>query len=152
MGGIFRNSSSDWVLGYMGSLSHTTNTQAELIVLLQGLQIAEQRGLTSLEINTDLTEVIRVLNLGNQVFDSIISECRSIILRLRGTVVKHNYREKNRVNKDLFGRTTILTVPLVFANESFWADILGTVFARKITDRNIKCVRIFLHDIIFFFN
>lgn len=73
--------------------------------------------------------------------------------------MKHNYREKNRVaylmankgaNKDLFGRTTILTVPLVFANESFWVDILGTVFARKIMDCNIKGVRIFLHDIIFF--
>lgn len=39
---IFKNSSGDWILGYIGSLPHTSNTHVELITLLQGLRIAEQ--------------------------------------------------------------------------------------------------------------
>ncbi|XP_070002723.1 uncharacterized protein [Nicotiana sylvestris] len=56
VGGVFRNSSGNWVLGFLGSLPDTTNTQAELLAVLKGLQIADQRGFIPLEINTDSTE------------------------------------------------------------------------------------------------
>lgn len=75
--GVFRNASENWILGYMGSIQYTTNTQAELLALLKGLQIAEERQFTPLEINTDSTEVIRMLINGNLYFDSLIHECRN---------------------------------------------------------------------------
>lgn len=87
-----------------------------------------------------------MLKMGNYVYNFIISECRSIIQRVRGTVVKHSYREKNTVadplakegaKKDLFGRTIILVIPAVFANEAFWVDILGTVFSKNILECSI---------------
>lgn len=68
----------------------------------------------------------------------------SITLRLGDMLVKHNYRDMNKVanlmanegaEKNLFGRTTVL---LVFANEAFRADILGIVFPRNILDYNIN--------------
>ncbi|XP_019251153.1 PREDICTED: uncharacterized protein LOC109230076 [Nicotiana attenuata] len=59
VGGVFRNTSGNWILGYIGSVQHTTNTQAELLVILKVLQIAEERQLTPLEINTDSTKVNR---------------------------------------------------------------------------------------------
>lgn len=107
----------------MGSMQHSTNTQAELFAVLRGWQLADERGLTPLEINTDSTEVTRMLNNGNHVFDSVIFECRSIILRPRDIVVKHNYRETNKVadllanegaKKDFFDRLYVIAVPPVF--------------------------------------
>lgn len=53
IGGVFRTSSGDWIIGFMENMFHTTNTLKEMIALLRGLQIAEQRGLTPLEIVTD---------------------------------------------------------------------------------------------------
>lgn len=85
-------------MGFMGSIQHTTNTQAELLAMLRRLQIAEERQFSPLEIKTDSTEVIRMLNNENHVFDSIIFECRSIILRLGDVVVKHSYKEMNKVD------------------------------------------------------
>ncbi|XP_070045278.1 uncharacterized protein [Nicotiana tomentosiformis] len=123
-GGVFNG---NLVLEFMGSMPHTTNTQAELLAVLQGLQIEKQRGFTPLK--------------------STQTQQRSIILILRDVVVKHNYMKTNKVanlmakeaaNKDFFGRTTTMIVPPVFANEVFWADILGTVFPRKILDCNIN--------------
>lgn len=63
--------------------------------------------------------------------------------------MKHSSRETNKVadlmanegaKKYFFGRTTIVTVPPVFANKAFWADILGIIFSRKILDCNINSV------------
>ncbi|XP_075079940.1 uncharacterized protein LOC142165243 [Nicotiana tabacum] len=146
LGGIFRNASGNWVLGYMGSIQYTTNTQAELLAVLKGLQIAEERQFTPLEINTDSTEVIRMLINGNLHFDSFIHECRSIVQRLGVVVVKHSYRETNKVadmlakegtNRNFLEDVFVTTVPPVFVNHLFWADIAGTVFERQIIDCNI---------------
>lgn len=112
----------------MGSMQHTTNTQAELLVVLRGLQIAEEIGLTLLEINTDFTEVIKMLNNENHVFDSVNFECKSIILRLEDVVVKYSYRETNKAadllakkgaKKEFFDRLYLTTVHSVFANHAF---------------------------------
>ena len=61
-------------------------------------------------------------------------------------MVKHSYRETNRVantlakegtNRNFFEDIFVTTVPLVFVKHVFWADIVGTVFERQIMDCNI---------------
>ncbi|XP_075092242.1 uncharacterized protein LOC142172509 [Nicotiana tabacum] len=146
LGGVFRNASGNWILSYMGSIQHTTNTHAELLAILKGLQIAEERQLTPLKINTDSNEVIRMLINRNLLFDSLIHECRSIVQRLGVVVVKHSYKETNKVadllakegtNKNLFEDIFVTAVPSVYVTHVFWADIAGTVFKRQIMDYNI---------------
>ncbi|OIT21512.1 hypothetical protein A4A49_64036, partial [Nicotiana attenuata] len=146
VGGAFRNAGGNWMLGYMRSIQHTTNTQAKLLALLKGLQIVEERQLTPLEINTDSTEVIRMLINGNLIFDSIIFECRSIVQRLGDVVVKHSFREMNKVadllakegaKKDFFYTIFVTAVPPVFATHVFCADIVGTAFSRQVLECNI---------------
>ncbi|OIT03043.1 hypothetical protein A4A49_57579, partial [Nicotiana attenuata] len=69
--------------------------------------------------------------------------------RMDKVTVRHTYREHNKVadvlakeaTKSCFlGRTSILAVPLMFANDIFWADILETKVVRKFLACNINTV------------
>ncbi|OIT28226.1 hypothetical protein A4A49_55043 [Nicotiana attenuata] len=131
------------------NISHTTNTRAELQALLRGLQLAEQNNLPPLEINTDSSETINMLLNGSLIYDPLICECRSLIHRMDSVVVKHLYREQNRVAdalakeaaKEIFlNKSRILSVPPMFVNDIFWADILGTELVRSFVDYNINTI------------
>ncbi|OIT21853.1 hypothetical protein A4A49_56369, partial [Nicotiana attenuata] len=117
--------------------------------LLKGHQLAEQNNLVPLEINTDSAEIIQILITGNLIYDPIICECRSLICRMDRVVVKHAYREQNRVadalakkaTKAIFlNRLSILAVPPIFANDVFWADILGIDSVRFFVGCNMKTI------------
>lgn len=66
-------------------------------------------------------------------------------------MIKHNYKERNRVadllakgaKKEVFGRLAMLLVPPVFVNETFWTDILGTIFPKHV----LKCNSNSLHTL-----
>ncbi|OIT22083.1 hypothetical protein A4A49_65484, partial [Nicotiana attenuata] len=151
--GVFRNHNGDRILGYMDNVPHTTNTRVELQALLRGLQLAEQNNLAPLEINTDSYETINMILNGSLIYDPLICECRSLIHRMDSVVVKHIYREQNRVadtlakeaTKEMFlNKFRILSVPLMFVNDIFWADILGTELVRSFVGCNINKI---LHNI-----
>ncbi|XP_019244379.1 PREDICTED: uncharacterized protein LOC109224248 [Nicotiana attenuata] len=101
IGGVFRTNNEDWVQGYMENMPHTTNIVTELTTLLKGLQIAERNGWIPLEVATDSTEVIRLLIIGNITYDPIICECKLLIQRMTRVVVRHSYKEQNRVTDAL---------------------------------------------------
>ncbi|OIS99919.1 hypothetical protein A4A49_59953, partial [Nicotiana attenuata] len=69
--------------------------------------------------------------------------------RMEKVMVRHTYREQNRVadalakeaaNSSFLGRTIILAVPPMFSNDVFWADILGTELVRNFWSCNIDTV------------
>ncbi|OIT25402.1 hypothetical protein A4A49_56186, partial [Nicotiana attenuata] len=69
--------------------------------------------------------------------------------RMDRAVVKHTYREQNRVTDALakeatkttfLNRSSILAVPSMFANDAFWADILGTDFVRIFVGCNMEII------------
>ncbi|OIT30140.1 putative ribonuclease h protein, partial [Nicotiana attenuata] len=96
IGGIFRNHNGDWILGYMENIPHTSILEAEFRALIKGLQLAEQNNLLPLHIDTDSAEIIGMLE-GNLIFDPLICECRLLIQRMGRVVVRHAFREQNRV-------------------------------------------------------
>ncbi|OIT27270.1 hypothetical protein A4A49_57156, partial [Nicotiana attenuata] len=68
------------------------------------------------------------------------------IQRMDSVVVRHSYMEQNRVTDALateaakskfLGRTTMLAVSPMFANDVFWTDILGTEVTRHFLACNI---------------
>ncbi|XP_070008531.1 uncharacterized protein [Nicotiana sylvestris] len=149
LGGVIRNHNGDWILGYMDNISHTTNTRAEVQALIRGLKLVEQNNLAPLEINTDSAETINMLLNGNLIYDPLICELRSIILRMDNVVVRHIYREQNRVAdalskeaaKEIFlNKSKILPVPPMFVNDVFWADILGIELVRSFVGCNINTI------------
>nr|XP_009772061.1 PREDICTED: uncharacterized protein LOC104222525 [Nicotiana sylvestris] len=75
-GGVIRDSNGNWIVGYTGSLKHTTSLHMELMGLLQGLRLAHLRQLTPSEVVVDAKELVdpRVTHTyreQNQVVDSM---------------------------------------------------------------------------------
>ncbi|XP_070039961.1 uncharacterized protein [Nicotiana tomentosiformis] len=133
----------------MENIPHTTNSMVELKSLLKGLQLAEQNGWIPLDINTDSPEIIQMLLTGNLTYDPMICECRLLMQRMDKVVVRHTYREQNRVadvlakeaaKPSFLGRFSLLVVPPMFANDIFCAVILGTEVVRKFLACNIDTV------------
>ncbi|OIS95740.1 hypothetical protein A4A49_03511 [Nicotiana attenuata] len=87
-----------------------------------------------------------MMESGHLPYKPIISECRLLMARPGNLVISHIYTEQNRVadllakegaKKKLFDKPRILVVPPMFANDTVWADILGTTFDRKTAECNI---------------
>ncbi|XP_019252804.1 PREDICTED: uncharacterized protein LOC109231610 [Nicotiana attenuata] len=154
IGGIFRNHNGDWILGYMENIPYTSILEAEFRALIKGLQLAEQNNLLPLHIDTDSVEIIGMLTEGNLIFDPLICECRLLIQRMGRVVVRHAFREQNRVadalakeavKKTFWNRSVVLAVPPVFVNDIVWVDTLGTELPRLFLGCNI--VDTILHNI-----
>ncbi|OIT03985.1 hypothetical protein A4A49_64319, partial [Nicotiana attenuata] len=71
------------------------------------------------------------------------------IQRMGSVIVRHSYREQNRVadalakeaaKKNFLNKILLLAVPTVFANDVFWADTLGTELPRIFLGCNIDTI------------
>ncbi|KAG5589512.1 hypothetical protein H5410_040026 [Solanum commersonii] len=110
----------------------------------------KDNNLIPLDISTNLIEVTNFINNDHKSYKSIIRECGSSLMKLlEDPKLSYTYRENNKVanllakegaKKQLFDRTRILQVPLMFTNEAVWADILGTAFTREILIHNCNLI------------
>ncbi|XP_019240701.1 PREDICTED: uncharacterized protein LOC109221883 [Nicotiana attenuata] len=97
IGGVFRNHSGDWLMGFAGSTAAPTITERELMGLLRGLQMAIHLKLHPLEIYVDSLEVINILYDTRTECSHLITDCRSLLHQLYDPPVKHTYMEQNIV-------------------------------------------------------
>ncbi|KAM3265309.1 hypothetical protein P3L10_002303 [Capsicum annuum] len=61
LGGTFKNTNGDWVLGYYQYIPHTTPTMAEIFAIRAGLLIAKEHNLRAFEIKIDSSAAITIL-------------------------------------------------------------------------------------------
>ncbi|XP_019233871.1 PREDICTED: uncharacterized protein LOC109214408 [Nicotiana attenuata] len=97
LGEAFRNSKGDWIVGYSKSIQAISPTHAELLALLEGLQIAKEMNFLNMEIETDCTNVIKLIYEDSTNFSNIVSECRWLMHQLKLPHLKHNFREENEM-------------------------------------------------------
>ncbi|XP_070029924.1 uncharacterized protein LOC142161974 [Nicotiana tabacum] len=97
IGGLFRNSNGDWIIGYHKAIHASSSIHAELLALLEGLRIAMEFNDTNMEIETDSTDVIKLMHEDCTNFHNIIFECRWLMHQLRLPILKHNFTEGNEV-------------------------------------------------------
>ncbi|XP_019235877.1 PREDICTED: uncharacterized protein LOC109216198 [Nicotiana attenuata] len=97
IGGSFRNRNGDWILGYQKMTHAASPLHAELFALLEGLKIALDFKDTNMEIETDSTDVVKLLYEEGTNFQNVILECRWLMHRLKLPVLKHSFREGNEV-------------------------------------------------------
>ncbi|OIT35939.1 hypothetical protein A4A49_59493, partial [Nicotiana attenuata] len=71
------------------------------------------------------------------------------IQRMGSVLVRHTYREQNRVadalakeaTKEIFlNKSMTLSVPPMFVNDVFWANILGTELVRSFMGCNLNTI------------
>ncbi|OIT39804.1 hypothetical protein A4A49_62788, partial [Nicotiana attenuata] len=97
MGGVFRNDRGDWLFGFQHSKPSSSPLQSELEALKLGLSIALKYGFSPLIVETDATELIRILHSNAMPYTSIITNCRWLMLQLKHPKITHNFREGNKV-------------------------------------------------------
>jgi len=96
LGGIFRNAKGSWVVGF-AKLTHANGSLgAELKALREGLRTEKEWNLFPLEIETDCSEVIQAIQVGNKLFNKIINDCKSLIHQQRVTL-QHTFRQGNMI-------------------------------------------------------
>nr|XP_033517676.1 uncharacterized protein LOC117281929 [Nicotiana tomentosiformis] len=143
LGGVIRNSSGGWVVDFNNFTHAATPIQAELLALQQGLQLACDLQLWPLEKETDSTDVLQCLEHGYPTYNTIICECSWLMLQLKQVVVRHSFRQANRVSHVLAkeaSKVSSLNHALRFAalphflEAQFLEDKGGKYFIRFISD------------------
>jgi ribonuclease HI len=97
-GGVIRNHLGDWVGGFSRAIGVTTNVQAELRALKDGLNLAIDLGILNLEIEMDslvAVQCVNSLSTPNAFLSTIVIDCRSLMERIENCSLKHIFREAN---------------------------------------------------------
>ncbi|KAM3380383.1 hypothetical protein P3S68_005956 [Capsicum galapagoense] len=129
LGGVFRNSSGKWIMGFTAHALAKDIFYHKLQDLFVGLQLALLHNLRPLEINIDAEQIIKFFTNteSNPNNSALLADCRSLLLRMGSPPLIHIYREQNRLTDSLARRaiTTALPSSLAFISPvmfitTFW--------------------------------
>ncbi|XP_070002536.1 uncharacterized protein [Nicotiana sylvestris] len=84
-------------MGFSKSSYTTCSLQAALLALEQGLKLAVEMPYAAIEIESDSTDIIKMLMDENASTNACLLNCRSLMHRLKSPVTRHNFREGNAV-------------------------------------------------------
>nr|XP_016483296.1 PREDICTED: uncharacterized protein LOC107804005 [Nicotiana tabacum] len=104
IGGVARNNTGSWILGFHMKVPTLSATQVELQALRECLQVIMQRNLMLVEIETDASENINMIDNDHPTYTKLIYECRWLMQQIRRTgkvVLRHSFRQGNRVEHAL---------------------------------------------------
>lgn len=114
LGGVFRNSNGDWILGYAQALTKVSNVQAELLAIREGLRIAVDNQVQHLVVETDsqIASDLLKTNLSNKL-TFIVLDYRYLIQKISPVILQHSYGKGNKVANYLAASGRTLTSPLL---------------------------------------
>ena len=97
-GGLLRNSNGSWIHGFYRHLGHCSILKAEAWAVLEGVRMAELRGVEKLEIESDSSLVVKAVNDPESSPVEIFGIVRNICVILENFAdwkFKHIWREAN---------------------------------------------------------
>ena len=97
-GGIIKNSNGDWRGGYALKLTNVPPSIAELIAIIQGLQICRNRSYKKIHIWTNSLEAVNLLMRGclaTHPFKEVIDEARLLFGCDWQVILTHRQRDEN---------------------------------------------------------
>ncbi|KAH7840255.1 hypothetical protein Vadar_014796 [Vaccinium darrowii] len=102
-GGVIRDESGSWKMGFYGRLADCSSSVAEVQGIYRGLQIIKEHGFCDVEIETDLQSAVKQIKDGHRVKErtrKIVEECRVILGRTR-CKLKHIGNKANKVADEM---------------------------------------------------
>lgn len=75
-GGVIRNFSGLWIIGFMGSVQNTSPLATEMLALFHGLCIAQLHNIQPLQIEMDALAVIQLLCNPHANESNLLFDCR----------------------------------------------------------------------------
>lgn len=91
-GGVFRDHSGDWMLGYTRHIGYATNSIAEAWAIRDGLQVATQKKFSHILVESDSQTIINLLTNGISdlhILSPIILDCRVLMQQIPQVKFKH---------------------------------------------------------------
>ena len=99
-GGVLRSHRGDWIKGFAANFGVCSSMKAELLALLQGLQLARNLGISRLEVHMDSKVVVDTLTgttKSNQLYYFTLKHCKALLHDSSWSIKLHHcYRESNR--------------------------------------------------------
>lgn len=121
IGRVIRNDLGAWILGFYNRNNGRNHTTTELEALHYGLTIASSHNFIPLEIGTDSLEIMILLDSLYPTYASTVSSSRSILRMLGNPVVRHSFRQENKI-ADILSRLgsklTITSNPIILLSLS----------------------------------
>ncbi|CAL1407561.1 unnamed protein product [Linum trigynum] len=99
-GGVLRDSTGQWIAGYMANIGSTTAAHAELWALMYGLDLAWKHDCRALQVQTDSQLALQLINSRHDPvhpYATLLTAIRRKISRDWLVRLTHTYREGNRV-------------------------------------------------------
>ncbi|KAH0707319.1 hypothetical protein KY290_010438 [Solanum tuberosum] len=109
IGGVIRYHNCNWVMGFYHNITAQSHTMAEIEALLDNLKIATDCSIVPIEIELDSIEVIEALEDTQSIYASKINSYRLLMKRLGNPLVRHSFRQANKVADFLSRLDTKLT-------------------------------------------
>ena len=97
-GGLLRDSSGQWVVGFAQSICVCSSIAAELWALREGLGLCLENGTSAVEIELDSSTAISLVSNNlvlNGDLSSLVDDCRDLLRRLPRFKLSHCFREAN---------------------------------------------------------
>ena len=98
-GGIIRDSNGIWIAGFARNLGFCSVPSAECWALREGLQLAKNLNIHSLEVEMDSAFIFSLCKSNNLISHElapIILDCRELLTTFQKVCFHHNYREANK--------------------------------------------------------
>jgi ribonuclease HI len=139
-GGLIRNNFGSFLKGFYGKVSHASVLFAEIMAILQGLEICWLNGFRNLVCYSDSLLAVTLIREGVSAYHKYANEIQCIrhLLRRNWNVeVKHTLREGNACADVLAKMGAATNSPLVIMDDppsqlfsALSADARGVVFTR----------------------
>ncbi|CAI0415399.1 unnamed protein product [Linum tenue] len=100
IGGVLRDSSGEWIVGFSNYVGQASVLEAELQALRDGLNLTWSLGFRKVEVNSDSQTVVHLLKAAEFHFHplvTILDDCYSLINRDWDISLHHSLREANQV-------------------------------------------------------
>ncbi|WMV55305.1 hypothetical protein MTR67_048690 [Solanum verrucosum] len=94
--GVIRDHLGMWIVGFTCKIKPRNVLHAEVLALLHGLKLAKIKNLKHLLVENDSQVLLNTL-YGNNLYSHIFADCKSLLLQLEGSSLKHILREPNAV-------------------------------------------------------
>ncbi|KAH0714996.1 hypothetical protein KY284_007901 [Solanum tuberosum] len=107
IGGVIRDHNGQWVMGLYHNI--TAQNHCEVEALLEGLKIVADCSIVPIEIELDSSEVIEALEDTQPIYATKMNSCRLLMKRLGNPLVRHSFRQANKVADFLSRLGTKLT-------------------------------------------
>ncbi|WMV59693.1 hypothetical protein MTR67_053078 [Solanum verrucosum] len=131
----------NWIVGFAAKLNVNCALYSEIMALLMGIKLAAKLQINTLQIETDSTVILEIINTGHVSYTNIITECRELLRQLGSPQISHSRREQNQVADKLAKEGARLMqgnifvewiTPLDFVLKTLHADEDGVPFVTNV--------------------